>query len=121
MTIEPIIQEQYDVLSDIQKKYPALTLQARAERGYQYLDPRKFSPADVLALGKIERILKDHITGFARFLNFTLNTKSNEMQLRFEYDWEADNEEYSNLGSFIGAGYLDLKELLNGFKKEKIS
>ncbi len=105
MKIQPITEETYEQLRDIQEQHPELTLQ---NEGYEYLDKREFSPETMDAYQTVSDILREHIDGFRKFHNFKLS-RNGEVRLRFDYKWDS---------SFTGAGYLLLDELLNGFRKE---
>lgn len=104
MEINLISEEQYNKLNEIVKNYPALTFQ---NNGYQYIDLKKLTDADMMARQEVIDILSKHIAGFAKFFNFKLD-KDNRVQVRFDYKWDE---------SFTGVGYLLLDELLNGFEK----
>ena len=109
MTIKLITQEDFNILSDIQKKHPLLTYQ---NTGYDGFDKSKMTPEDKEAFSTIETILKKSIRGFSSFQNFKLSIK-NELKLRFQYDYSYDG----GGNYFIGVGYILLDELLNGFKE----
>ena len=108
MKIELITEEQYNKIFNIQKEYPLLTYQ---QKGYDTPDKTKWSEKDNIAFKEVEDILKEHIIGFNSFTNFNL-TKENEIRLRFQYNYGAED----NSMSFTGVGYILLIELLNGFK-----
>lgn len=108
MTIDLITQEQYNILLNIQKNHKILTFQ---NKGYEYIDKSKLTESDKEAIKEIESILNSHIKGFYNFNNF-LFSKDNELRIRFQYNWNYDN----NIGSFKGVGYILLDELLNGFR-----
>ena len=110
MTIELISQEQFDIITNIYKKYPVLTLQ---NDGYEYIR-EKFNEAEEKARQEVVQILSKHIVGFSSFTNFRLSKKESKLQLRFDYNYGAED----NSMSFIGVGYLLLDELLNGFKEK---
>ena len=118
MTIELISNEQYKILSTIQKEYPILTFQ---NEGYQYVNKDKFRHEDHKAFNTVSNILREHIVGFTEFNNFQISNKTDGVKLRFQYEWVNPKEEdpHSSLGSFVGVGYLFLDELLNGFDDEK--
>lgn len=109
MKINLITEEEYLVLKWLQEKCPILTLQ---NKGYEYIDPSKLKVGDTEALKQIEEILKRAIVGFQKFSNFKLSM-TEKLQLRFQYDWGAED----NSLPFTGVGYIELDELLNGFKK----
>jgi hypothetical protein len=106
MTIKLITQEQFDLITDIKEKYPALTLE---NKGYESICIKDLTVEEKEAMDKVSAILKDHITGFRKFSNF--RTRGGEIQLRIQYDWNYDK----GSPSFTGVGYLMLEELLNGF------
>lgn len=110
MKIELITQDTHQKLKSIFENHPALTLQ---NNGYEYLDKRKFTPEDEAAFKETSEILKKHIHGFSKLHNFRLS-KDGRIQLRFDYNYNYDN----NLGSFHGVGYILLDELLNGFEEK---
>jgi hypothetical protein len=118
MTIELISQEQFDFITEVYKKHPILTLQ---NKGYETIKD-KLSEEENKAKNDVSEILSKHIKGYSSFTNFRLSHKENKLQLRFQYDYQADltDEEKSGsyLGSFIGVGYILLEQLLNGFKEE---
>jgi hypothetical protein len=107
MTIETITPAQKNELLEIYTNNPNLTLQ---NKGYE--KPQKLSESDKLAAKQVESILSKHIKGFESFTNFRL-TKNNSLQIRFQYNWEADNEKRTQ--NFTGVGYILVDELLNGF------
>jgi len=107
MKIELITEELFNELSTIQKEHPILTLQ---NQGYEYVRKDRFTEEDRKAFERVTEILKAHIVGFSSFNNFRLSKKG-LMQLRIQYDWK-----YDEPGFFIGVGYIDLNELLNGFE-----
>lgn len=110
MKIELITQETHQKLKSIFENHPALTLQ---NTGYEYLDKRKFTPEDEAAFKETSEILKKHVYGFSKLHNFRLS-KDGRTQLRFDYNYNYDN----NSGSFHGVGYILLDELLNGFEEK---
>lgn len=107
MKIELINQTQYDRILEIQKQHPKLTFN---NKGYEYIKKSELSEDDILAFQEVTNILKDHVIGFSEFNNF-LDTKD-VIRLRFQYNYGAEN----NTTSFTGVGYIELDELLNGFK-----
>ena len=106
MTIEKINQEQMDKLYNTQKKYPVLTLE---NKGYEYIR-KEFNDEEKKAVQDVVKILNDHIKGFSSFTNFRHHVKTKELQLRFDYNYG-----YNGGHSFIGVGYITLRELRNGF------
>lgn len=113
MRIELITEEVYNTLLQIQKDHPILTFQ---NKGYEGIDKNKFTEADQKAFDKVTEVLRKHITGFTEFNNFR-RTPDGELQIRLQYNWEADNERPDSLGYFTGVGYILVDELLNGFRK----
>jgi hypothetical protein len=111
MTITLITQEVYENLLDIYNKYPKLTLQ---NEGYQYIRKADLNEEETTKLKEVNDILKTAIKGFSEFNNFRLGKKTQELQIRFQYNWSADDERGH---PFVGVGYLYLDELLNGFRK----
>ena len=111
MTITLITQDVYNNLLDIFNKYPKLTLQ---NEGYQYIKKDALTEEETTKFKEVNDILKQHIKGFKEFNNFRLSKKTQEIQIRFQYDWTADDET-KRLVPFTGVGYLNLIELLNGF------
>lgn len=114
MTIELITKEDYDTLIKIQKEYPILTFQ---NEGYQYIDKSKFTKKDQHAFSAATEILKENILGFTEFNNFQISNRTGKIKIRFQYIWDADDDENAKRG-FIGVGYILLDELYKGFKKE---
>lgn len=112
MTITLITQEVYDQVLDIYNKYPKLTLQ---NKGYEYIRKDDLNNEELTKLKEVETILKESIKGFKTFSNFRTNNKTQELQIRFQYDYSADAE--IRTCPFTGVGYLYLEELLNGFRK----
>lgn len=112
MTIETIKQLDYNILLEIQSKYPVLTLQ---NKGYEGLDRDKFNDEERQADKFINKLLSKHVVGFSRFQNFKLNQDGN-ITLRLQYDYSADSRhEPGYRPCFIGVGYITLEQLLNGF------
>jgi hypothetical protein len=109
MKIELISSEQFDVLSNIQQKHSILTYQ---NKGYDGFDKSKMTDADKLAFKEVSEILSKHIKGFSSFQNFRLSKKTNEIELRFQYNYSYDGGLH-----FTGVGYITLRELKNGFDK----
>jgi hypothetical protein len=114
MKIELINKKDYDFLKEMHEKHPNLTFQ---NSGYEYIDKSKLTPEDLIAIDNIEKLLKKHIYGFYEFNNFKLSKKNNELQIRFQYHWEA-HELHQDFG-FLGVGYISVNELLNGFKEKE--
>ena len=111
MRITLITQEVYNNLVDIYNKYPKLTLQ---NKGYEYINKNNLTDEELTKFKEVEDILRLSIKGFSKFNNFKTNDKTQELQIRFQYDWSADEEVRSI--PFTGVGYLYLDELLNGFR-----
>lgn len=112
MTINLITEEQHEELLHIQESYDVLNLQ---NVGYEYI-PKKVLIDFKEQVDKVESILKEAVVGFARFNNFRLS-KDGKKQVRFQYNWGADDD----TRPFIGVGYLLIDELLYGFNKEALS
>ena len=108
MKIELISSEQFDILSSIQQNHPILTFQ---NKGYDCFDKSKMADADREAFKQVEEMLGKHIKGFSSFQNFRLSKKTNEIELRFQYNYN-----YDGGLTFIGVGYITLRELRNGFE-----
>lgn len=113
MTITLLNQEEFDRLIQIQKEFPALTFQ---HEPYQYVDKNKFNETDRKAFDEVSEILDKHIKGFIAFSNFYHDNKK-ELNIRFKYDWQADNDNKGNLPYFEGLGYLFMEDLIKGFSK----
>lgn len=111
MTIILITQEQYDRLLHLYTTHPNLTYE---NKGYDEIDKSKLSPEDISAFKEVESVLSKAIKGFVRFQNF--RTREHGVQLRFQYDWSADDT-HPPIVRFTGVGFLMLHELLNGFDK----
>lgn len=110
MTITLITPEEHKQLQDIYQDYPALRLQ---NKGYQTIIKSTLIEENLKAWDTVEGILKKSILGFREFNNFKTN-KAGEVQVRFQYNWSADDP---GTIPFTGVGYLLLEELLNGFRK----
>lgn len=104
MRINLISEELFNELTNIQKKHPVLTYKAKG-----YDTPKITEQSDIDARKRVADILKGHIDGFSSFTNFTINGK-----LRFQYNYNYDGTALP----FTGVGYIELNELLNGFKSE---
>ena len=113
MTIKLITKNEYDKLLSIQKEHPILTFQ---NNGFEYIDKSKFSENDKKAFDFVSQLLHGHVEGFREFNNFKIR-KDRSISLRFQYNYEADNDKEQ--GYFIGVGYLGINELLNGFENSK--
>jgi len=107
MEIELISKEQHKTILNIQKNHDILTYQ---NKGYDSFDKSKMTDEDKEAFKEVETILGKHIKGFSSFQNLRHSKKTNEIELRFQYN-------YNHNGglTFIGVGYILLNELLNGF------
>ncbi len=112
MTIELITQQDYDRLLAIQKEYPNLTYQ---NKGYEYPNRIAWVEEEHNAFREVEDILNKSIKGFSALNHFRLSKKDGEIQLRFQYNWGAED----NSMPFIGVGYILVDELLNGFKNNE--
>lgn len=110
MTIELISQDTYKELCDIQAKYPILTFQ---NKGYEGVNRGLLTDEEKQADKRVNEILNSSIKGFSVFQNFNLSIK-NEVRIRFQYDYGADQDSIS----FTGVGYLFLDELLKGFRQK---
>ena len=114
MKIELINQQQYDILKKLQESHPILTFQ---NDGYEYIDKSKFDEQDKATFNAIESLLRKHIVGFSWFNNFCHSKRTGKLLLRFQYNYGAED----NTMQFIGVGYLELDELLNGFTVESLN
>lgn len=109
MQIELISQEQFDIISNIQKEHNVLTFQ---NIGYESIK-EKLNETEEEAKMKVSKILGNHIKGYSSFQNFRFSKKENKLEIRFQYNYNYN----PNSGlPFIGVGYILLEELLNGFK-----
>lgn len=111
MRIKLISQELFEELSSIQRGHPELTFQSE---GYQYLSPEVRADKET-QIGRVEEILKEHVAGFQKFHNFREGRIDVGVVLRFDYDWGAAESSES----FVGAGYLPMTHLRDGFPKEE--
>jgi len=111
MTIKLLTQDQYEFLKESQETHPILTFQ---NDGYEYIKKSDLTEDDKAAIKEIEQLLKEKIVGFSSFTNFRF-TKENELQIRFQYNWGAED----GTMPFTGVGYILLEELLNGFRETK--
>ena len=109
MTYNLISEEDYKTLIRIQSERPLLTFQ---NNGYEYIDKKKFDQKDQFDFDTVTDILRKSITGFSKFNNF-LYSKKGELQIRFQYHYDADLKTQST--PFTGVGYLLVKELISGF------
>jgi hypothetical protein len=114
MKINLITADQKNTLESIFTEFPTLTLQ---NKGYEGLDKRNLTDQDNEKIKEIEVILKSSVCGFSRFQNFKVN-KAGKTSIRFQYDYDADNDGSNKIG-FIGVGYILVDELLNGFNLTK--
>lgn len=111
MRINLITAEEYAILQAIQAGYKALTYQ---NRGYEGLNKNNLTQEEKDKFQEVTAILKKSIIGFSEFQHFKIS-KTNIVYLRFQYDWTAHDR---SLGiPFTGVGYIELDELLNGFKE----
>jgi len=115
MTIEKISQEESNRVIELKEKFPLLVYEAR---GYDTPDKTEWTQENHDAFKEIEDLLKEHIVGFSSFQNLTYGGKGEEeLRFRFQYNYGAED----NTRSFIGVGYIKLRELTNGFDvKEKV-
>lgn len=111
MKITLIEQHEYDMLMETQAKFPNLTYQ---NEGYDNPDKTKWSKEDLEAHKTCEDFLRKCINGFFTFNHFKLR-ENGRVCIRFQYDWVDPDDRAGNLLSFIGVGYLEVQELLNGF------
>ena len=107
MKIELITPEEYQKMKSIYLEHPELTLQ---NKGYETINKNTLNNKAKDALKEVEEILKRSICGFSSFQNFKLN-KAGELTLRLQYNYNYDGDGLT----FIGVGYIELNELLNGF------
>lgn len=112
MKINLITQEQHDTILNIYKSFPALTLQ---NKGYEGINRSLLTEEEKRADKEVNEILKKSIIGFSKFQNFKTNNKENNLTIRFQYDYDADNDGPGTKLHFVGVGYILLDELLNGF------
>jgi len=119
MILTTIEQNEYDTLVAIQKNFPNLTFQ---HEPYQEWIPAHFTEKDKNALNEVKSIMIKAIKGFKKFTNFYYNKKG-ILNVRFYYDWSyglVDGIIIRENLPFIGVGYLELQELLNGFNENKV-
>lgn len=112
MTINLITKDQYNELLRIQKEFPNLSFQ---NVGYTYPNKNEWSEEDLNAHKIVSEVLSKSIVGFREFNHFKLDSK-NTLQIRFQYNYNAEEEDKI---SFTGVGYLVLDELLNGFNTQE--
>jgi len=110
MRINLITQEEYDLLIDIYKTFPELSLQ---NVGYEGIDRSQLSPEAIEKDKIVNDILKKSIVGFSSFQNFKRD-KNDNPRIRFQYNYNYDGQGIP----FIGVGYILIDELLSGFKEE---
>ena len=110
MTIDLISEVTHARLLEIQKEHPKLTFQ---NKGYEYIDKSKFSKEDEKAFDEVSLILKDSVKGFSEFNNFIISNQG-DILVRFQYNYSADSDS-PNDPYFMGVGYINVGELLNGF------
>jgi len=108
MKITLISELDYNLLLNIQKRFPILTFQ---NVGYEYIDKNKFTAEDKEAFIEVNEILNKHIVGFSEFNNFRYTTRG-RIQLRFQYNYGAED----NTLHFTGVVYILLEELHKGFE-----
>jgi hypothetical protein len=114
MTITPITQEEYDTLLSIQKEFPALTFQ---NKGYEYLKMSELTEIELEKFKEAEAILEKCILGFGKFNHFRGENKNGNIEVRFQYNWTADDDYSKNPLPFTGVGYLEVEELFRGFRE----
>lgn len=111
MKINLLTKEHYDRLVKIQKTVPALTYN---HKGYEGL-PRKLQEEHKELIKEIEGVLQNCVYGFSSFTNFCVRKRRKDGKetavIRLQYDYGADD----GSRSFIGVGYVQITELLNGF------
>ncbi|MEN9655882.1 MAG: hypothetical protein RL311_814 [Bacteroidota bacterium] len=108
MKINLITNEQHAELLNVFNTVPVLPFQ---NKGFQYIGKNNLTEDVKLEIKNVESILKNAIVGFRSFTNFRLSVKENKPQIRFDYNYNYDN----NDTSFSGVGYILIDELLNGF------
>lgn len=111
MKINLISKKEHSELITIHKNHPNLFLQ---NTGYEYLNKNTFSEKDKESFKRVTEILRKSIHGFLRFDNFRIQPSSKKLQLRFQYNWNYDKNDY-----FSGVGYILVDELLNGFSPKE--
>lgn len=104
MKIKLISQQDYNTLKNYSITYPNLVYQ---NKGYDGIDKTKLSEDEITAIENIEDVLKRNIEGFNYFQNFRINQRTNNLEIRFNYQYDE---------RFSGVGYIYLDELLHGFK-----
>lgn len=109
MKIRFLTKAQHRLIKDIQKNHPILTFH---NVGYEYIDKKKLTGSDVVAITVLERLLNKKIVGFTKFNNFRVHPTKG-IELRFQYNWGAED----NSMPFTGVGYIFLTELRKGFKE----
>ena len=111
MKIKAITNEEYDFLVKVQEQHPILTYQSK---GYDTFDETLLSYEDEEAIGEVEKILKESVTRFSSFTNFTNVEVDGEegLYVRLQYDYGAEDDKVT----FTGVGYVKIEELLNGFE-----
>jgi len=114
MTITLITQEEYDTLLSIQKEFPALTFQ---NKGYEYLKMSELTEIELEKFKEAEAILEKCILGFNKFNHFRGENKNGNIEVRFQYNWTADDDYSKNPLPFTGVGYLEVEELFRGFRE----
>lgn len=114
MTINLITKEEHNFLLEAYKNHPLLTLQ---NKGYENIRKDKLSESDLVKIKEIEILLRKSIVGFSSFQNFKVRSDTN-LQIRFQYNYDADYDGPGNKTYFVGVGYILVNDLLNGFKEE---
>lgn len=114
MTLTLISEQEHLMLANIQAQYPKLTYQ---NKGYDSLVKTTLSEEELAKFKEVENLLSKSITGFSMSNHFTIS-KSGKVKVRFQYDYTADEPTFKV--PFTGVGYLEIDELLHGFKVEEI-
>lgn len=111
MKINLITKEEHATLLEIFNKFPNLTVQ---NIGYDFHRKSPLTDEEKDKIKEVETLLRKTVFGFNSFKNFRTNNKTQEIQLRFDYNYNYDNT-YSGI-PFNGVGYIYLDEFLNGFR-----
>lgn len=113
MKINLVNKTTYLELKNIFEQNKGLTFQ---NNGYEYISINDLSEDDKKAYNRVNEILTNQIIGFSKFNNFRV-TKKGDVQIRFQYNYGADDDTMY----FIGVGYLLLDELLKGFSSNCVT
>jgi hypothetical protein len=106
MEITLLNRRNYNLLKNIQEKYPHLTFQ---NEGYQYLKAHvKLTDKDKQAIRICYKILNKSIHHLNEFNNFKIS-KDGLVLVRVQYNWDPDHR------GFTGVGYVPLECLRHGF------